>query len=143
MVRAEIIATIALIVALCSLGFSIYLGIRDRGKLQAVSKFFPGSEYGSPHIRISIVNAGRRPIVLRMLVAVCDDDYWFGSYLGDHKSGLRLGEHEHHEITWEKDEFLGGPEDDKIAGDLQVEDSLGRRHAVQDAKENIRRLLEE
>lgn len=76
-----------------------------------------------------------------MLVALCDDDQWFGDFLGDHKVGLRLGENERHDMTWEKSDFLGGAEADLIAADLQIEDSLGRRHPVRDAKRNVALLL--
>ena len=76
-----------------------------------------------------------------MLVSVCDNDRWFGDYLGDHKVGLRLGEHEGHDLTLEKSDLLGGRDGDLIAYDLQVEDSLGRRHSVRDAKGSIESLL--
>jgi hypothetical protein len=92
-------------------------------------------------MRITIVNAGRRPLVVRLLVAIPEDGNWFGDYLGDYKTGLRLGEHEHHEIIWRRQDVLGGPVHDRIAVDLEVEDSLGRRYPVRDAKKNLQSLL--
>ena len=139
--RAEIIAVFALVVSVSSLGFSIFVGLRDRSRLVATSRFSATSEYGPARLHISVVNAGRRPIVVRMLVAVCDDDDWFGDFLGDHKVGLRLGEHERHDITLEKSDLLGGRESDLIATDFQIEDSLGRRHSVRDAKKHVGLLL--
>ena len=141
MARAEIIASLALLVSIAAFSLSAFNAARDRAKLVVKSKGWAGSEYGEAGLRITIVNAGRRPIVLRMLVAVTGPNSWYGEYLGDHKSGLRLGEREHHEISWHKHDMLGGPEGDELALDLLVEDSLGNRYPVVDAKTNLEALL--
>lgn len=139
--RAEIISTLALLVSIAALVLSAFNAVRDRAKLIARSKTWPSSDYGQAGMQITIVNAGRRPIVLRMLVAVVGPNSWYGEHLGDQKSGLRLGEREHHEITWRKSDMLGGPDDDLLAVDLQVEDSLGNRYPVANAKKNLAALL--
>ncbi|HVZ44599.1 MAG TPA: hypothetical protein VHA82_12385 [Ramlibacter sp.] len=141
MTRAEFIAVIALLVSALAFGLSFYVAFRDRAKIVARSKFWPASEYGPAGMRISITNAGRRPIVLRMIVTVGEAGNWSGTYLGDYKTGLRLGEHELHEETWGKSDLVIGPEHDEIAVDAQVEDSLGRRYPVKDAKKNMLTLL--
>jgi hypothetical protein len=141
MARAEIIAALALFVSIAAFSLAAFNAVRDRAKLVVKSKAWPGSEYGAAGLRVTIVNAGRRPIVLRMFIAVTGPNSWYGEYLGDQKSGLRLGEREHHEITWHKHDMLCGPEDDELAVDLQVEDSLGNRYPVLGAKENLEALL--
>lgn len=138
---SEALSIAALIISFFSFGFSLYVGLRDRAKLIAKSVFIPSSDFSAPHIKVMIANSGRRPLILRMLIAVNDEKLWFGQYLGDDKSGLRLGESEHHEMIFEKEDLLGGVAGNLIAADLQIEDSLGNRHPVREAKNNLRKLL--
>jgi len=142
MTRVEIIAILALIISMISLGFSAYFGLRDRGRLRATSRFFPASEHGPIRIVVTLVNTGRRPILLRLIGGSDGKGKWSGHYLGDDKTGLRLGEHERHELTLEREDlvFFHPEDDDFIFETLWVEDSLGRRHAVRDGKINIRRV---
>jgi hypothetical protein len=144
MTRAEVISSIALIVSIMSVVFSVYFGYRDRAHLKATSKFYPGDpDYGPAWISVTIVNAGRRPVILRMWVGFGEKGEWVGTILGEGKSGLRLGEHERHEISLRRDDLVGQmppPSDDIEFQDLWVEDSLGRRHAIKDAKKNVRLL---
>jgi hypothetical protein len=141
MSRAEIIAVIALLVSASAAGLSLYVALRDRARINARCRFWSASEYGGAGVRISITNAGRRPIVLRMILAITKNGSWSGIYLGDQKSGLRLGEHELHEETWGKSDLLCGPDHDLIAIDAQVEDSLGRRYPIEGAKKHLAALL--
>ena len=142
MARAEIISVIALLVSIGSLGFFIYFNYRDRAHLKATSRFYPGDpDYGPPHISVTIVNAGRRPIILRMWGGTDKEDHWVGHFLGEGKSGLRLGEHERHDLSLEKDDlFAATLTDDVLFENLWVEDSLGRRHPIKDAKANVKQL---
>ena len=142
MARAEIIAVIALVVSIISLGSSIYFNYRDRAHLKTTSRFHAGHpEYGPPHISVTIMNAGRRPIILRMWAGSDKEGHWVGSFLGEGKSGLRLGENERHDLSLEKNDLVAAtPTDDVLFEDLWVEDSLGRRHPIKDAKANVKKL---
>lgn len=141
MTRAEIISVVALVVSIASVAFSFYFNYRDRARPKATSKFYPGHDYGLPHISVTIVNAGRRPFILRMWGGSDEKGEWVGTFLGEGKSGLRLGEHERHDLSLEKNDLLADTPDGGILfHDLWVEDSLGRRHPIKDAKANVKLL---
>jgi len=139
---AEIVSIVAICVSLASLGVALYTALRDRARLKIKSKFFSASEYGPDRIVVSMVNAGRRPVVLRLIGGHDSHGQWGGSYLEREKGGLRLGEHEHYEYKFEKeDTVLMVPDgDDLFFEELWVEDSLGIRHAIPDSKAYIKRL---
>jgi hypothetical protein len=141
MARAEVISIVALLVSIASLGFSVFFNFRDRARLRTKSTFYPDNQYRSAHISFSVVNAGRRPIVLRMWGGIGTDGEWAGTALGKERSGLRLAEHECFDLSLEKDDLAESTPEDVIEfQDLWVEDSLGRRHAIKDAKPNIQKL---
>jgi len=142
MSRPEILAILAFVVSVTSLSFSAYFGLRDRARVRATSTFHPASEYTYARMAIALVNEGRRPIVLRMLVGTSEDGKWVGEYLGKKKRGLRLGEHERLDINFEREDAVGmTAEDDIVFADLWVEDSLGRRYRVKGAKQHLQKLL--
>ena len=142
MTRSEILAILAFLVSVTSLCFSAYFGLRDRGRIRAESKFYPSSEYTYARMAIALVNKGRRPIVLRMLVGTSEDGEWVGEYLGHKKGGLRLAEHERIDINFEREDAIGMTADhDIVFADLWVEDSLGRRYQVKNAREHLQLLL--
>lgn len=67
--------------------------------------------------------------------------HWVGSYLGERRAGLRLGENEHFEFSLPKSELWASTPDSEVEFiDIWVEDSLGKRHQVKDAKANIARF---
>lgn len=138
---SEIISIVALGVSGASLVFSGAFNLRDRSRLVTKSQHFPHRDGTPASMRVSIVNAGRRPVVLRMWGGSGADGNWIGTLLGEMKSGLRLAEHEHHEFTLRKDDLLLlGPEEDVEISDIWFEDTLGRRHVVKEAKKNIAKL---
>ena len=142
MTRADVFAIIALLLSITSLGFSAYFGLRDRGRIRAESTYYPASEYTYARMSITLVNEGRRPVVLRMLVGTNEQGKWTGEYLGKKKRGLRLGEHERLDITFEREDAIGmTAEDDIVFTDLWVEDSLGRRYRVRNASEHLQKLM--
>ena len=66
---------------------------------------------------------------------------WVGTYIGESKVGLRLGEHEHYEMKLEKgDLFCHTPDEVVEVHNLWFEDSLGRKHMVKDATRNLAKL---
>lgn len=141
MSRAEIISVLALLISAASLGTSIFSSLRDRARLVTSSQFQPAWDEDSAHVAVSVVNAGRRPVILRMWVGAESKDNWVGTYLGEEKVGLRLGEHERHEFKLEKHNLLEiTPDGDVSIQDLWFEDTLGRRHIVVGAKENLAKL---
>lgn len=70
---------LALTVSEVSLSFSIYFNLRDRGKLVVSSFLSPDSDYSTTYLGIVVVNAGRRPVVIRMWVAANEDGGWVGT----------------------------------------------------------------
>jgi hypothetical protein len=137
-----IIAALALVVSLVSLAFSIYNILRDKARLQVKCEFFEPSEYGKGHIQISIANAGRRPIILRLLGYEGADD-WVGSFLGNNERGVRLGEHERHEVNIDSDDLeQRRVVHDIIVTTIWIEDSLGRRHRIKGIEKQIQQLRE-
>jgi hypothetical protein len=142
MTRSEIISVIALLLSVISIGFSVFFNFRDRAKIKTTSTFYPESEFGSASVHFTVVNAGRRPIILRMRGAVDKNGEWIGTYLGKDQSGLRLGEHERLDHRMEAhDLFEATPDDVITVTDLWVEDTLGRRYLIKDAKKNLALLL--
>lgn len=137
MSRAEIISLFSLLVSLGAFSLAFYIAFRDKAKIVERSKFWPANEYGEASIRISVVNAGRRPIVLRSILAIAENGDGSGPYLGSYENGLRLGENELHQELWGKADLLCGPDDDQLAVDIQIEDSLGRRYQVKDARKSV------
>ena len=142
MTRSEIVSVLALFLSVISLGFSIYVNLRDRANIKTTSQFYPASESGPAAVHFSVVNAGRRPIILRMRGGVDKSGGWIGTFLGKDQSGLRLGEHERLDHTMKKqDIFEQTPDDLMTLADLWVEDTLGRRYPIKDAKKNLAALL--
>lgn len=142
MTRAEIISVLALVVSIASFCSSVLLGLRDRGRLVTASKFLPHWEGNPAHVLVSVVNAGRRPVILRMWAGAASKKDWVGTCLGEQGSGMRLGEHERHEFKLEKHDLLvATPDYDVLIEDLWFEDTLGRRHIVAGAKANLAKLL--
>ena len=141
MTASLIVSVVALCVSLTSLGFSAYFGLRDRASLKAACKFTDRWEGSSASISVSIVNAGRRPVVLRTWAGVDKDGNWIGTFFGKDQGGLRLGEHERHDFRLMKDDcYAVTPDEDVVFADLWIEDTLGRRHTVRDATANLAKL---
>ena len=139
--RAEIISAIALFVSILSLLASVLFNLRDRAHVIATCRFMPWWEENSAHVSVTVVNAGRRPIILRMWAGAESKEKWVGTSLGERGTGLRLAEHETYEFSIQKHELIAvTPDEDVSIQDLWFEDTLGRRHPVKDAKANLARL---
>jgi len=138
----EIISCIALFISFVSLGLSAFFGLRDRARIITKSVFIPNDYSGQAYITISVVNAGRRPIILRMWGGAGADNDWVGTFLGDKDNGLRLAEHERHEFVLHESDLTQQMPDFSIEiKDVWFEDTLGRRYTVKDAKKNIAKLV--
>jgi hypothetical protein len=119
--------------------------MRDKAKIITRSKYLAGYEGDQPQIFLYIVNAGRRPIVLRMWAGSSQRTYgkekWIGTFMNHDKGGQRLAENESYELRLKREDLIGSsPDEDVVFQDIWFEDSLGQRHVVQGAKNNIRKL---
>lgn len=141
--NTEIISFAALLVALCSLTATLFFNLRDRASVVTKSTYYPGYEGDQPKLAISIVNAGRRPIVLRMWAGSDGGVGWVGTKLSPQDGGLRLAEHEMHEVMLSVADLIGEtPEESMHFSQLWFEDTLGRRHYISDASKNIALALQ-
>lgn len=140
---SEILSLIAIVVSVASFGVAAYTAYQDRSRLRITSVFSAASQYGPARITITLVNMGRRPVILRLLGGTDAAGNWSGTYFKYGTSGLRLGEHERHERSLINDDAVDfGPEGDPVVyGKLWVEDSLGIRHQVPNSKIHLQRLL--
>ena len=142
MTRPEVISIVALLVSVATFAFWIYFNFRDRANIKTTSRFHAASESGSASVDFTVVNAGRRPIILRMWSGTDEKGEWVGTFLGEGKSGLRLGEQERFDHSLARNDlFTQTPDEKIIIADLWVEDTLGRRYEIKDAKKNLALLL--
>lgn len=147
---SNVIAIVALLVALVSAGFSAWFGLRDRARIKTDSTYFPASEdsVGPPGISIRIANHGRRPIYLKNLYYdyggregnALVEGFWESEGLVDGR--LAEGREYEHFIDSDDDTRLKS-ENGVPARDIFFEDSLARRYYVKQARENLRRLFED
>jgi hypothetical protein len=140
----EVVGIVGLVSGVTGTVLGVMNYMRDRGRLRASSHFAPASEYGGPAcVTVTIVNAGRRPLILRMWGGTDTSGNWVGTFLGKGDTGLRLGEHEMHNFTLARDAAIDFTPDGVVAfEDLWIEDSLGRRHRIRDAKAALKQLRE-
>lgn len=163
------ISLVALIFSAVSIGFAIYSIIRDKGRLQVWSEIYYDSskDLGNPPpcLKIRIVNAGRRPVVLTSLVKKSSTLIWSSpivspNLLTNEKGYLErlpsmqdfsaqntcLVLQENHVFEFVIED--GSPFDliasidDKVhcAEKLYVEDVLKKKYYVKWSKENIKKM---
>jgi hypothetical protein len=138
---SDIISAVALVVAVASLALSAFTLLQDRACLVTKSQHFPHREGYPARMSVSVVNAGRRPVILRMWGSHDADGHWAGTLLGKDAKGLRLAENERHEFVLLKEDLLQvTPDEDVELCDIWFEDTVGRRYVVKEAKKNIVRL---
>jgi hypothetical protein len=137
-----ILAVAALLISIGSLGLSAHVAFRDRGRLRITSQFFAANEYGPSHIVTTMVNVGRRPIILRMIGGLAGKSTWSGTYVDHATGGKRLGENERYDHTFSKEDIVSFHPDgeDVVFEELWVEDSLGVRHPIPKSREHIKKL---
>ena len=139
-------ATIALFVSVGGLlvsgaGF-VLNAFRDRPRLTVSSNLWH-DDVGNPcKFHVSVVNKGRRPVILKMLGGNSRTGGWGGTYFASTKGGIRLGEHEHYEFEIDKEGGIlldesgpGGPYDV-----MWIQDTLGDRHDIPNTREYIEQL---
>jgi len=134
------LAAFAILISLISLGWSIHIGRRDRGKLKAISELCKHEKYGT-YLKVKAVNHGRRPILLTMLGTDLPDGSSYSTYLENQP--IRLGENELFvEDIGFNSFYVVSPDDYEIAINLWFEDTLGRRYKVKIAKKHLKKLFE-
>jgi hypothetical protein len=136
----------SLFVSALSLGLSSYVAFRDRARLKITSQFFEASEYGPDRIITTMMNIGRRPVILRLVGGSAGKTAWSAQHIDHDDGGKRLGEHERYEHTFTKDDIVhfdpdSGPDDEPLIFEtLWVEDSLGVRHPIPKSRQLIERF---
>lgn len=140
---SDVLSILAVLIALGSLGISLYSTVQDRPRLRIRSLYFTASEYGAARIQIVLVNVGRRPVILRMFGGYNSAGEHMGTILKSEQGGLRLAEHERYEFIVRKEDVIDMTPDGEefVYVQLWVEDSLGNRHPVPNSEGFIRRLL--
>ncbi len=115
----------------------------DRPRLKVSSALWEDDD-GNPYkIAVTVVNKGRRPAILTMIGGTCRKGTGGGTYFDSKRSGIRLGEHEHHHFEIDKEGIVaidrfGGP--DQPYDFMWVEDTLGNRHEIPNSREYIARM---
>jgi hypothetical protein len=138
-----IISIVALCISLASFCISFANFRRDRDNVLATCRFSSGYEEDDWHLQASVVNAGRRPVVLRMWGGTDKDGAWAATMLKSAEGGHRLGEHERLDFTITAQDVmhLMPDGDDIVYADLWFEDTLGRRHPMKGAKAALQKLF--
>lgn len=139
---AVTISALALVISVTSLGLSAHVAFRDRGRLRTKSTFYAAHEDRSPSMCVEAVNAGRRPVILTVFGGYYENGQSRGTYIGDYKTGVQLGENEKFSENIDAlHHMLFDQETGAAVTDLWFQDTLGRRHRVKGAKKHLQRLL--
>lgn len=138
---AEIVSTFALIIAFISLLITFDIRFQDRPRLKISARFILESDHGPNRVKISMVNLGRRPVIIKFLGGTTENGNPWREFIESDKGGLRLGENEAYEYTIEKnDTVITFFDDVQFYESLWVQDSTGRRYYIPKSQELIRRL---
>jgi hypothetical protein len=137
MPTVTVIAIIALVVSIASLGLSFYLVWRDRSRLQAESfarAHERTGEYSS--VFITVTNAGRRQLTLCFLSGVYADGGQGSQRLSE--GGVKLQEGDFYELEFGKFDgiMVNGDAMSELV-DVFVEDSAGKRHKIKGSRKNV------
>jgi hypothetical protein len=105
-------------------------------------EFYPSHpEYDRAHLRIRVLNRGRRIAVLTMFGGDLVSGGWQGEGLGEKGRGLHLAEHEFFERKFYREDVVAtSPDSESEYLELWFEDSIGKRHKVNKSRECIEQL---
>lgn len=163
-----IVSIFAAVISGLSLAISFHNVRRDRAQVYARSEIFYDSTRSlepEPSMRVRIINAGRRPITITQFIIISDQGNWFtplrtlgGKELQEattegrplierfvsQNTSIRLSEGEIFEMIIHHDDdrilYDFFEEDQREAQDLQIEDVLGRKYKVKNAKKSFSKL---
>lgn len=147
----SVIAWIALLVSTLSLVVSLLNYRRDAARLKATSYFLTSWGHDSVVIKIDIVNAGRRPIIVSMLSseATTRTRFWRRKVLTymnefiEEEAGLTLTEGQVVSRRLDiSDLYIQTGEDVYFTDQIWVIDTLGKRHKIKRIRKNIGKLYE-
>lgn len=139
-------ANIALLVSIGSLlisaaGFVINT-FRDRPRLKVSSVLYSDDDGRPDKIAVSVVNKGRRPVILRKIGGNGRKGGAGWTYFDSKGGGIRLGENEHHEFEIDREGVVlledYGP--DEPYDFMWIEDTVGNRHKIPNSREYIARM---
>jgi hypothetical protein len=144
MQTSNILSVVALGVSAASLAVSSYKAFVDRSRVRAKSILWGNDEDGYS-FEVAAVNAGRRSVILTTLRGRYEDGSSMGESLRNDSQGVRLGEDEafSERIKDEEDSILYHclPPHSRIV-DMWLEDTLGRRYNVRNAKKHLKRFFQ-
>jgi len=137
---SDYIAILALVISLVSIAISWYFGFRDRARLKSKCYLLYYGENEIPHLKVEIINAGRRPTYIMKSGGETDNGSWSSSFLGEKGKGIRLGEHEKYEEEKGINEiiFFNREGEEVRYINYWFEDSLGQRHIVKDSEKVLK-----
>ena len=136
------ISLAALVVSTISASFTGYVLFHDRPRVKAKSVFHSGWEGTEPSVSISIVNVGRRPIVLRLWRGEDLEGNVVGTYL-QHPEGVTLTERKRYDMRLHKADLVATtPGDDVLVRSIHFEDTLDQLLEIKDIRKNLARLWE-
>lgn len=82
---SDIISTVALVTSIGSLSVSGYVAFCDLSRLKIMSRYFATSAYGPSRIVLTLINKGRRPVILRLIGGASEDGKWAATFLEHEK----------------------------------------------------------
>lgn len=131
----------ALLISLVSLALHFHGHLRDRAKIDTFCEFYRGNhkQHDLPVFKVSVINRGPRPVILRMIGCTTANNKWSGTYLKGESSGIPLGEGERFDQRMEDQDLIYDDHEGNVEDivKLWVEDSLGRRMVVRNSRTNI------
>jgi hypothetical protein len=144
MPSSETISVVALAISATSLSLSVYMALRDRGRLRTKSIFYAAHDGRPASMEVEAVNVGRRPVILRLVGGYYEDGGWNSQYIGDRKTGVRLEENERFSENIDDLRYMVIDHETGVAvTDLWFEDTLGRRYRVKGAKKHLEQFFKQ
>jgi hypothetical protein len=138
------ISLAALGLGLLNFGYTFWKDRRESPKIKTKCVLWEADDHVSyPRIHVSVVNAGRRPIIIRLFGGYYgESEFVGGEYIDDAKGGRRLGENEFFErtLTFGEDMIVlfSGEELDERVQELLIEDTLGKRYKIKNSRKILR-----
>jgi hypothetical protein len=138
---------VAMVFSIAALALSFFNYRRDRAIVKATSSFTLDWEGFNGGVRVNIVNAGRRPIILREWVGAETKPSRFGgreivewaSEYFEEGKGIVLTEGQTHSFRLDLSDLVKTLPNDVVVvmDDVWINDTLGRRHNIKKSRDNV------
>lgn len=138
---------VAMVFSIAALALSALNYRRDRAILKATSSFTLDWEGFNAGVRVNLVNAGRRPIILRAWVGAKTKRGRFGrrevvEWSSEHfegYEGITLSEGQSHTFRLELTDLVRTLQNDSIVvvDEIWIQDTLDRHHKIKNSRQNI------